>query len=879
MGWSALTKEVTSKIAEKMGPGGKLKPLILACGLDPDTLVHIDFVFSDWQVELLGADSKEEAISHLKKNLSRALIIFCAPTVGEISAVEFRSELGVSAQSIPFGVITETYSLELKAQLASIQGAGLLEKGFGAEAVAELFEQSIPRRLESLLEDFELLRGFIEETKGIIEQIEALSLQLERSPGSKEILNNLFGMVHTIKGASSFFEPKTLHQFFHRFEDVLKQVQSGTIKVSGPVISAVLKVVDTAKKLLGEFDTQKHQHYSLEELCRAFSPEALTANQGEVRSTPSSDGSDSAFSSLAAAGGAVSSPLSDEEGVARDIPSKENSIKIDIELLDQFLRASGEMTVVRNMVNKTVASLEKHYSADKDVLRLSELLEELNKVNAAVQAKITEVRKVSLKNVFKALPRLVRDVTARTKKSCTLKLEGDDLRVDSSISEALNASLSHLIRNSIDHGVETSEERVRANKPETGSIIVRAILKNEQVIVEVRDDGKGIDTEVIRRKLVSKGLKTETQVAQLSDREVQEFIFESGFSTAAQTTEISGRGVGMSAVKDSVEGIGGRIRIETQKSKGSSFFLELPVPKSVHIKNCLFVLSGGQEFGVAQDQILRLMTIDGEARKRLVVDFEGGSVLRSGDGATIPLVSLGSILFPLKSQQALNKFTVVVVSTEGGKSFGLIVDEIRDFEDAVVKDLAPTLKCIGAYSGATFLSDGTVGLLLSVEGIARLAHLKTDVTRLQDKKVASQAAEFTQEKGEWLLVELDVPGVYAIPRQDVFRIEEFDSHRIQRSGVWDVIPYREHVLPILNLTSLLGQAESRQQRAVDARTQVVVMGHGRRLVGFKIKQIIDIATSVGKVEEPISPQQGIKGNLILGGKTVTVLDPGVWIAA
>ena len=605
--------------------------------------------------------------------------------------------------------------------------------------------------------------------------------------------------------------------------------------------------------LLSDFGAQNRPERDLDQLCGVFSEDFPA---GVVAGSISKDLHEGTL----------------ETNPSVSPPTKENSIKIDIPLLDQFLRASGEMTVVRNMVNKSVLTLEKRYSSDRDVLQLGELLEELHKVNSMLQTKITEVRKVSLKNVFKTLPRLVRDVTAKTKKDCLLKVEGDDLRVDSSIAEVLNASLSHLVRNSIDHGLETPEERVQIGKSPRGKVTIRAALKNEQVIVEVWDDGKGINAEAIRKKILSKGIKSELETAQLTDEETYSYIFESGLSTAAQTTEISGRGVGMSAVKESVTGIGGRIRIDTENSIGTGIILELPVPKSVQIRNCLFVRAGGQEFGVAQDSIIRLIHIDEEVKKRMICEMEGGFCIRLAEQKVVPLINLSSILFVSKNFIFPSDCTIVVVRTESGRDFGLIVDEIRDFEDAVVKELSPALRKLEAYSGATFLSDGTVGLLLSVEGIAKIA-------KIHSNKNGANLTEIREEKdtpvdliNEWLLFELGVSGLFAFQRNVVFRIEEFDFIAVQKSGNIEMIPYRDQILPILNLTSLLGGKEF-DQKNVGSRFQALVIQRGPRYFAFKVKQIVDIASSVSTVDQPISPQRGIQGNLILGGSTVTVLDP------
>jgi len=870
-GWTQLSQEVHGRMGSApsvesssgVGSGARLQPLVLIFGFDPETESRLISLVSGWNFEIIAKnfrqgtgssdDSKIQAFSILKSSFSRTLLLICSAELDDQGLLKFYSELEANLTAPPTLILTDDFKSGLKTQWSELKSVGILSSKSDDDALAVALSKQITGRLDTLLEEHELLCSFIDETRGLIEQIESLALGLEKNPENKDLLNSLFGIAHTIKGASAFFEPKTLHHFFHRFEEVLKSVQGNTLKISQPVISATLKVVDVARTLLKEFGSFKSEDHDLDELCKVFSKEVLLSSYSELVPRDLQE-------------------IRPDANLSAVIPVKENSIKIDIPLLDQFLRASGEMTVVRNMVNKSVLTLEKRYSSDKDVLHLGELLEELHKVNVMLQTKITEVRKVSLKNVFKTLPRLVRDITTKTKKACVLKLEGEDLRVDSSISEVLNASLSHLIRNSIDHGLESSDERVRVGKPERGVVTVRASLKNEQVIVEVRDDGKGIDAVAIRKKLVAKGIKSENEAAQLTDTEIHGYIFESGFSTAIQTTEISGRGVGMSAVKDSISSIGGRIRIETEKSVGTGFFLELPIPKSVHIKNCLFVLADGKEIGVAQDQIVRLINMDSEENKRMVCEVEGGMILRLSDELVIPLISLGSILFSSQGFDLRNEFSVLVVRTESGKDIGLIVDEIRDFEDVVIKDLVPILKKIPVYSGATFLSDGTVGLLLSVDGVAAVAQVHVGVGIKKKLEREDTAIQCSDTSTEWLLFELGVPGVYAFPRDMVFRLEEFEGQAIQKSGGFDVIPYRGQILPIIQLGKFLGW-DGGVKDGLEGRVQVVVMTHGQKFVAFKIKQILDIASTMNPIDEPISEQLGVRGNLIMGGKTVTVLDP------
>ena len=278
--------------------------------------------------------------------------------------------------------------------------------------------------------------------------------------------------------------------------------------------------------------------------------------------------------------------------------SDDDVIKVPTKILNEFMELSGEITVIRNTVNKLVSNLQKELTGNPDLYLLAEFLEEMHKINSSMQSKITELRKVSLKNIYRTFPRTVRDLNLSLGKQIDLKIFGDELRVDTKLAQVLKNSLIHVIRNSADHGIESAEKRRANNKEGKGTINLRSFEAGDDVIVEVEDDGGGIDSSRIASRAVEKNLYTVDEVNRLTEKQVFKIIMEPGFSTAAQVTDISGRGVGMDMVKSSVESIGGKIDIDSQLGQGTKFSLKLPIPKSVMIIQSLLVRIGQREFNV-----------------------------------------------------------------------------------------------------------------------------------------------------------------------------------------------------------------------------------------------------------------------------------------
>ncbi len=809
-----------------------------------------------------GTSDFNSALDYIKKHRSTIALIISDFKMPTMDGFEFRHKVLQIAPEIPFSILSGYVDRETALKGLEFKITSFLDKPINDNLLNQLLTKDIMSRLSIIKEERDLLKGFTDDASNLIELVEELILELEENPSDHETVSKIFGMIHTIKGSSGFFEPRNLHSFAHKFEDNLKEIQSGSQSLTPNRISTWLKACDTLKHLINEFKVGEHADFDLNKAITVF----------ENISTKSDSISDQTTD--------VHAPL---------IPKTKGpqELKVSVTLLDEFMQISGEMTVIRNMINKIVRSIEKQYPSDRDVALLSELLGELHKVNSSVQSKITEIRKVPVRAVVKPLVRIIRDTSQALKKEVDLQLHGEEIRIDTSVAEVLSSSLIHLIRNSLDHGIESPEERLKKGKPRKGEVKIKTRIQEETILIDIEDDGKGINPEAIKNKLVSNGSHTRDQVEKMSEVDLFHMIFSAGFSTAQQITDLSGRGVGMSMVKDVVEAIGGKIIIHSLINKGTKFTLNIPIPKSVLITNCLFVISQNMQFGVPQDQIKRILKID-EAKQRGFIDMIQGAEIFRCDNELLPIVYLKNILsgeFKTFSTNEENNSGYLVILTSNNRSFCLSVDSVLDVEDTVVKTIsAGQIKNIGIYTGATFLGDGTIGLILNVEGIAQRTGVTLESRRLENYQINSNQSLTSEQnnnptnnttdfKLEVLLCALQGQTLYAIPQENIFRLEEFNSNQIQQNGDSSVLPYRNKMLTLIDFEQfILNPKNLKLQVTSNKILPTLVVQYKSGYIGLIVHKVLDLMTALQAPDEATIKQPGCKGWLILGDKSVVLVD-------
>ena len=456
----------------------------------------------------------------------------------------------------------------------------------------------------------------------------------------------------------------------------------------------------------------------------------------------------------------------------------------------------------------------------------------------------------------------------RAAKRLTL-LQRGDLRVDTSVGKLLNNVLVHMLRNSVDHGVEKSEVREERGKKPEGNVTLSCYETGEDIYIEIVDDGGGIDRDFISKKAIEKGLYTEEEVNRMSDNRVYNIIFDSGFSTAEKITSVSGRGVGMDMVRSSIEEMGGKILIDSKLGEGSKFVLVVPIPRSILIIKALSVNSAKMNFNIPLDNVAEVVNYDEEKNGDALHTIEGAKVLRHHD-ALVPLVNLGSTL-GMDSEYG-EKFNIVIVKGDRYK-YGIVVDEIEDIEEIVVKKLNHPLSQSIHFMGATFVGDGELSLILNLEGIAKEKLLfgnqeEEDLTSLFGSEIVSE------KKKEYMRFKIGDLENYCLPLDAVNRLEVVERRNIEYSGSRAVVRYRDGGLPLYVIGDKLGllKAEPFDKVDIPELINVIVVQRDEKLYGLVIDEIIDIASSSSEINDEVVDRDGLLGIIFIDDKIITVID-------
>ena len=826
---------------------GGLVPLVVCVDDDPNALEIFQFNASKLGIESFISTDTNVAFNFISKNKGRILLIISDYKMPVMNGFEFREHVLSMAPEIPFAILSGYVDRELALKGLEHKITAFIEKPLKLKDFTSFLIKEGESRGQTLKDEYEMLKGFTDDAGNLLENIEELCLELENNPHNQDAIARIFGMVHTIKGSSGFFEPRDLHTFSHAFEDLLKDVQSGSQAVTAQLVSIFLKGNDCLKIFVDEFKTGDHKDHNVPDMVKIF--KFIPDEPGDYKTAHGE-------AAVEIAGGAKE--------------QKASELRVSMTLLDEFMQTSGEMTVIRNMINKTVRSLEKQYQGDKEIGLLGELLDEMHKINSDVQSKITDIRRVSVSSLVKPLTRTVRDTARALNKEIDFIVEGDDLRLDNSIAEVLSKSLVHMMRNSIDHGIESPEKRTKLGKNPKGKLLLRFSCQGENIIVDIQDDGAGINVEKVREKVIEKGLRNAADAQKMTQEELQYMIFDSGFSTAQQVTDFSGRGVGMSMVKDSVESMKGKIQIQSKQNGGSQFKLEIPIPKSVMITNCLFVSVADRAYGIPQDNILKVM----EKNQLAPSDYtslEGAEVIRFNN-SLIPLCSISNLMGNDTRKEFEN--LIVIMKTEDSV-FALRVESVLDIEDAVIKPLSfNILKSLEIYLGGTFLGDGSIGMIFNVEGVASRMGIANHVYSNQKKNIETNSTQTHQEKRNVILFDLQKPGHFCLEEKDILRIERLDPSELQNSGESFVIPYRQTVMTLIDLDQKINPKlhPSLMEHHHDQLLSTVIIQHRDQYVGIVVKDIIDLKTAYGSLELNMKKQSGVSGCYIIDNEVVSLVN-------
>lgn len=683
-------------------------------------------------------------------------------------------------------------------------------------------------------DDDEIVRAFLVESHEGLDELDRDLVELERTPDSRDVLSRVFRTIHTVKGASGFLAFGRLERLTHCGENVLSRLRDGELTLTSPTADALLAMVDTVRALLADIEATGADADPAVDVDRVVAQleAATTAPVDEPVPAP------------------VTAPVAAPVEPASAPASQPDSVRVDVDLLDTLVGLVGELVLTRNQIVRHADA-----QTDQELVRASQ---RLNLVVSELQEGVMRTRMQPIGQAWTKFPRVVRDLAAQLGKQVRLEMTGQETELDRSLLEAVKDPLTHLVRNAIDHGIEAPADRLAAGKPESGLLALRAYHESGQVVVEISDDGKGLDPGRIGAVAIERGVVTSDQLARMGEREVAELIFRPGFSTAATVTNVSGRGVGMDVVRTNIERIGGVVDLAGRTGAGTT--VRVRIPLTLAIIPALLVGAADERFAVPQPNLVELVRLETADAARAVETLAGAPVLRLR-GRLLPLVSLtGQLGLP---ERAADAMTVVVVQADELR-FGLVVDEVHDTQEIVVKPLGRQLKPIAMYAGATIMGDGRVALILDVGGLARSAGVSAGPAgRVEDAGPAGAT-----ESTSLLVLDVGDDRRAALPLAAVSRLEEFGTEHFERSGDVEVVRYRDGILPLVRLAASIGLPPGSHEHDT---VSVVVHDDGAERVGLVADGVVDVVDMV-VAPSAVGTRPGVLGTAIVLDRVTDLVD-------
>jgi len=723
-----------------------------------------------------------------------------------------------------------------------------------------------------------IINEFIIESYENLDQLDQDLVGLEQNPGEVSILSSIFRTIHTIKGTCGFIGFSKLESVAHVGENLLSKLRDGELTLNPPITSALLAMVDAIRQMLSCIEeSQNEGDVDYSELIETLTT-LLKGESSKTAPVPA----ESAPPAEAVVTSEEAAPVSQEEPTAEVVvpeakkeesPAKpdelsggvekkqenrsmaDTNIRVDVKLLDQLMNLVGELVLARNQIMQ--------FGDQGQDPVFAATTQHLNLVTTELQEGVMKTRMQPIGNVWNKFPRVVRDLATSCGKKIRLEMEGKETELDKTLIEAIKDPLTHIVRNSADHGIESPEARIAAGKPEEGVLKLRAFHEGGQVNIEIIDDGGGINPEKIKKKALEKNVITQEQAGRMSDRELINLVFAAGFSMAAKVTNVSGRGVGMDVVKTNIEKIGGTVDIQSKYGEGTT--LKIKIPLTLAIIPALTVMTGGDRYAIPQVNLLELVLLEGEQAVKSVEFIQGAPVYRLR-GHLLPLIYLHDEL-KVEKKNDNDKVNIVVLQADE-RQFGLVVEEVRDTEEIVVKPLSQQLKGIPAFSGSTIMGDGKVALILDVMGLAQSARVVTQNRERARLETSGKEDGKTTDKQTLLIFGLGENGRMAIPLSMVARLEEFKRSDIEKSGKQEVVQYRGEIMPLICLSEiLLGEATSANKETL----QAIVYTQNGRSVALVADKILDIVEENITVERG-SNRKGTLGTVVVQGMVTDLLD-------
>ncbi|MCR0981581.1 hybrid sensor histidine kinase/response regulator [Roseomonas populi] len=768
----------------------------------------------------------------------------------------------------------------------------------------------------------DLIADFLTETGEGLAGLDAALLRLERHPDDPQTIGEIFRLIHTIKGTCGFLGLSRLEKVAHAGENVLGRYRDGSLTVTSGGVSLILRVVDRVRDIMAGLEATGAEPAGddsaiIAELDAVFTGAVAPEDAVPAAAVPMPErkrpsrrgrkavalpGPDPAPAKLEApkpepdpevpapeatvavpatspapkrrraaprraaepqvAAVVASAPTepailpppatAPEGGATAEAVAVAQTLRVNVDVLESLMTLVSELVLTRNQLLQL--------SRARNDGALSGPLQRLSHITSELQEGVMKTRMQPIGNAWKGLPRLVRDLSRELGKKIELEMRGAETELDRQVLEMIRDPLTHMVRNSGDHGLEGPAERREAGKPEAGRIILDAYHEGGHIIIEVGDDGRGLAVEKIRAKALSQGLATEGDLAAMGERDIQRFIFRAGFSTAAAVTSVSGRGVGMDVVKTNIEKIGGTIDLRSRAGKGTTFLIKIPL--TLAIVSALIVEAGGERFAIPQIGVVELVRAgDG------VTHIKDAPVLRLRD-RLLPLVSLSRLL-RLEEKGGTEDGGFVVVTQVGQNLFGIIVDRVFDTEEIVVKPVAPILRHVTMFSGNTILGDGSVIMILDPNGIARGTGVGAESVQ-EDRRGAAVVSASSAERMSLLLFRAGEGGPRAVPLGLVARLEDLPAERIEMSHGQPVVQYRGALMPLIPMN------DGWVAPAPGGRQAVLVFNDGGRAMGLAVDEILDVVEEFLRIESG-QERPGYLGTAVIAGRATEVIDCAWWL--
>ena len=766
----------------------------------------------------------------------------------------------------------------------------------------------------------ELLSEFLTETAESLSELDVELVRLEQNPNDQALLSNIFRLVHTIKGTCGFLGLPRLESVAHASENVLGKIRDGELVVTPTAISLVLESLDCIKALLAALEATEAEpegddgdliarlnalaegaevpaaavsepepepepelddtlprgseaigtrpgEVPLDELERIFQetevdsfdtpspepePEPAPAAQAPAKVQPPVPAQSKAVA-VSSEGGSPTEDGPRESAVAAQ------TIRVNVDVLENLMTMVSELVLTRNQLLQ-IARREKDSEFTVPLQRLSQVTSEL-------QEGVMKTRMQPIGNAWSKLPRIVRDLAHELGKKIDLVMLGADTELDRQVLELIKDPLTHMVRNSADHGIETPDARTAIGKQENGRITLNAYHEGGHILIEISDDGRGLDPVKLKAKAIANGLVSEFEADAMTEQQIQQFIFRAGFSTAAVVTSVSGRGVGMDVVRTNIEKIGGTIELQSKLGRGSKFIIKIPL--TLAIVSALIVEACGERFAIPQLSVIELVRASADSEHR-IEEVQGTPVLRLRN-RLLPLVSLERLLNLDRPEgdERSGKETFIVVAQVGTYTFGILVDRVFDTEEIVVKPVAPILRHIAMFSGNTILGDGSVIMILDPNGIAQATGeiTVTDATGVEDggdhRGIGVTTVSLLLFRGG------GDPTPKAVPLSLVARLEEIDLGSVEYSEGHPLVQYRGQLMPLIPM-------DERTKLEREGRQPVLVFTDNNRSMGLVVDEIVDIVEDRINVEvRPDSPS--LMGSAVIAGKATEVIDAGYYL--